>query len=255
MRHLDRRARRAPRRLVLAALAGCGGSGHASIDAGPAGDAAVIVPGDAQVMIDGAPPAIDANLEPPPPPTLGVQLHRVGRPVIRTMLLGLLATPSEQASLNAAYDAASDPSAWKTLRLPNGVTLEQELATNMAVWDAFDRGTAFTGPGCGNTILYLGPTKANSYFKAADLFVDDQLYVDTTKPTCDFYLDLEIFKGSGGPTTTCGGRMPNHDVVDVTYSVLAAGTFGLDTRIPKLHDNVAAHADISTTFPFLGAPH
>ncbi|MEO7733963.1 MAG: hypothetical protein ABIY55_23570 [Kofleriaceae bacterium] len=258
MRRLDRIARRAPVALVVAALAGCGGGGGSTSDAGPGRDAPV-VPIDAAIMIDSAtPPMIDANLEPPPPPALGVQLHRAGRPAIRALLLGTLATPDVKASLNAAYDAASDPATWKTLPLPNGVTLEQEVATNMAVWDAFDRGTGVTGAGCGNTFVYVGPTNARSYFKAADLFVDDQLYVDTTKPTCDFYLDLEIFKGSNrvsDPPSTCGGRMPTHDVVDVTYSVLAAGTFGLNGRLPKFGDSVAAHADVSTMFPFLGAPH
>jgi hypothetical protein len=259
MRRRDRSAGPARLALAFAALVGCGGGegGRVGDDGGP-GDAAVL-PIDARIDVDAAAPAIDANLEPPPPPALGAQLHRAGRPAIRTLLLGMLATPDVQASLNAAYDAASDPATWKALRLPNGVTLEQELATNMAVWDAFDRGQGVTGPGCGNTFIYVRPINTQSYFKAADLFADDQLYVDTTKPTCDFYLDLEVFKGSLRqlPATTCGGRMPTHDVIDVSYSVLAAGVFGLQGtgRVPASHDNVAAHADVSTTFPFLGAPH
>jgi len=254
MQRLDRRACVALTTLVLA---GCGGgSSGSSPDAPPPTGDGAVPPIDGAIVADGPPP-IDANTEPPPPPVLGAQLHRAGRPAIRPLLLGTFATPDVQASLNAAYDAASDPAGWKTLRLPNGVTLEQELATNMAVWDAFDRGQTVTGPGCGNTFSYVGPVSARSYVLAADLFADDQLYVDTTKPTCDFYLDLETFKGSGRqqPATTCGGRMPTHDVIDVTYSVLASGTFGLDSRLPKFHDGVAAHADVSTTFPFLGAPH
>jgi hypothetical protein len=245
---------------VLAVLTGCGG-GHSSVGrdgGGGGGDDGAVVAIDAQVAIDAAPPAIDANLEPPPPPVLGAQLHRAGRPAIKTILLGTFAAANVQASLRDVYDRASDPAAWVTLMLPNGVTLERELATNLAVLDAFDKGKAgTTGAGCGNAMHYSGPANPASYLFAADLFADDQLYVDTAQTTCDIYFDLELARAVNFPATTCGGRTPTHDVIDMTYSVLAAGSFGLQVtgRVPNFHDNVAAHADVSTTFPFLGAPH
>jgi hypothetical protein len=261
-----RRPDRAPGRLtlatLLAVLTGCGGGGSSVVsdggDGGGGDDGGAVVPIDAKVAIDAAPPAIDANLEPPPPPLLGAQLHRAGRPAIKTMLLGMLAAPGVRASLQDVYDRASDPATWGTLMLPNGVTLEREFATNLAVLDAFDKGRAgITGAGCGTTMHYSGPANPGSYLFAADLFVDDQLYIDTAKPTCDIYFDLELERAVNFPATTCGGRMPSHDVIDMTYSVLAAGAFGVQVtgRVPNFHDNVAAHADISTTFPFLGAPH
>jgi Domain of unknown function (DUF4331) len=251
--------RRSMAATVLALLVGCGSgpSPIAPASDGGGDDDAAVVPIDAQVAIDAAPPPIDANLEPPPPPTLGAQLHRAGRPAIRTMLLGTFATPAVKASLNDVYDRASDPSTWKTLMLPNGVTLESEFDSNLAWFDGLDRGRGTTGAGCGNAMHYDGPAGPRSYAFMADLLADDQLYLDSSKPTCDIYFDGELDRAVNFPATTCGGRMPTHDVVDMTYSVLAGGAFGLQKtgRIPNFHDNVAAHADLSTTFPFLGAPH
>src|SRR5262249_18337219 len=106
-----------------------------------------------------------------------------------------------------------------------------------------------------------GPPKPTSYLAAADVFADDQLYVDTARAMCNVYLALEIEFASGGSFahTTCGGRMPNLDAIDVTYSVLAAGYHGLnqaDDFVRKLPDGAPGHSDVSTTLsPFLGTPH
>src|SRR6185369_4860833 len=93
-----------------------------------------------------------------------------------------------------------------------------------------------------------------AYRAAAQLFGDDRLYVDTSMPTCTTYFDLEIELAIGGVMAhaTCGGRTPVHDVVDVTYSVLAGGLQALsqDQRSGLIHDGVAAHADVTATFPF-----
>jgi hypothetical protein len=142
--------------------------------------------------------------------------------------------------------------------LPNGATVERELASNLAVFDGLDRNRAVTGAGCGNVMRYSGPPGTASYLFAARLFADDQLYVDTKLSTCGIYFDLELFQGSSNTlfSSTCGGRTPIHDVIDMTYSVLAAGTLGVEIngRVPRLGDDVGPHADITTTFPFLGAP-
>lgn len=197
----------------------------------------------------------------PAPPVLGAQLDRAGRPLVRTLLIGAYASAANQATLRAAYDAAADASAWRTTTLPGNVTIEHELAANLAVFDAFDRGQPTANiptPGCGNGLLYGAPVTAASYLPAADLFADDQIYVDTSKATCNIYLELEVQAASGGTIShlTCGGRSPSHDVVDVTYSVLAAGVAGLTPQLaPRLRDGVSAHGDIKDTFPFLGQPH
>ncbi|MBC7978750.1 MAG: hypothetical protein H7138_27505 [Myxococcales bacterium] len=237
---------------ILALLAGCGGGNPNQmepVDAAPGADA----------DSDAPPPIpIDANEEPPPPPTLGVQLDRAGRPGVGTLLLGTLAAPSVQADIQATYEAAADPATWRTLVLPNGATVERELSNNLAVFDGLDKNRAVTGAGCGNAMRYINLPGATSYQFSARLFADDQLLVDTQLSTCGIYFDLELFQGSSNTLfpTTCGGRTPIHDVFDMTYSVLAAGTFGVEIngRVPRLGDDVGPHADVTTTFPFLGAP-
>jgi hypothetical protein len=198
---------------------------------------------------------------PPPPPALGIQLDRAGRPGINTMLVGLLTTPvAAQAARKDAYNQASDPATWKTTVLATGVTIEQELEVNLAVFDALDKGTSITKAGCGNAMEYASPPNPTSYQAAADLLADDQLYVDTSRTTCSVYLALELEQVSSGsfPHTTCGGRTLTHDAVDVTYSMLAASYYGLDQATDfsgRIRDGVAAHTDVKDTFPFLGAPH
>jgi hypothetical protein len=103
----------------------------------------------------------------------------------------------------------------------------------------------------------------SSYRLAADAFADDEIYLDTSKTSCPIYLALEIELATAGPNTelhtTCGGRMPSHDVVDMTYSMLAAGRSGFDAPsknyAPAIRDGVAAHTDLKeSVFPFLGPP-
>jgi hypothetical protein len=146
--------------------------------------------------------------------------------------------------------------------LQTNLSIEAEIENNLAVFDAVDLGSGLITPnGCQNALRYSTPPGVNSYKVAADLFADDQIYVDTSKPTCEVYLALEIEVGSAGafPHTTCGGRLPSHDVIDMTYSVLAAGTAGLDQAngfAGKLKDGVTVHPDIKDAmFPFLGPPH
>jgi hypothetical protein len=200
----------------------------------------------------------------PPPPALGAQIDRMGRPLIGTALIGVLA--QDQAAARDAYNHAPDPATWLTTLIRPNVTIEAEIETNLAVFDGWDKGSSLGIAGCGNAIRYLFPTQApgpeSSYRELGDLLADDQLYVDTARTSCPIYLALELEMASRGnaPHITCGGRMPSHDVVDMTYSVLAAGLDGLDVPsnnyAPKIHDGVAAHADLKeTVFPFLGPPH
>ncbi|HMG55606.1 MAG TPA: DUF4331 family protein [Kofleriaceae bacterium] len=199
----------------------------------------------------------------PPPPVLGAQIDRMGRPAITTMLIGAFAPPgAARTAARNAYNQATDPTAWKSTTISTNTTIELEIQDNLAVFDAFDRGVMqIADNGCGNTMRYGTPAGPMSYMIAADLFADDELHVDTTRPSCAVYLALEIDYASSGqsPHISCGGRMPTHDVIDVTYSVLAGGIKALDAIndfAPRLHDGVAAHADVKdNTFPFLGTPH
>ena len=54
------------------------------------------------------------------------------------------------------------------------------------------------------------------------------------------------------------GRTLTMDVVDISYSLLAAGVSGFDATMsfkPKIGDGVDPHTDVNNdNFPFLGAP-
>jgi hypothetical protein len=221
--------------------------------------------GSSRAAPDGAPgPADDADAPDaammmglPPPPALGVQIDRAGRPGISAMLIAVFSAPAVQTAAREVYGGAPDPAAWQTTMLPTGLAIKDELAANLAVFDVIDSPTPATG--CGNPLIYTKPMNAASYQRAAALFADDQLYVDTSLPTCTVYLALEIEDASATiPHTTCGGRTLTHDATDVTYSVLASGVDGLNQAsgfTPNIHGSLTAHADITDSFPFLGPPH
>lgn len=84
------------------------------------------------------------------------------------------------------------------------------------------------------------------------ILVDDVLLVDMSKP-CSFttptYLDIEISAVRGVEHTTCGGRFPNEDAIDVLQT-LYVNNFLDDT----VADGVDAPAKWSTTkFPYLAS--
>jgi Domain of unknown function (DUF4331) len=197
----------------------------------------------------------------PAPPALGAQIDRMGRPAITTALIAVFSPPGAATTAQRdAYNQAADPAAWRTTALRTNVTIADEIEANLAVLDALDRGLAPPTQGCQSALMYAGPPGAGSYQQAADLFADDQLYVDTSRPTCEVYFALELELASAGsiPHLTCGGRRLDHDVIDATYSLLASGRFGLDATNgfrPNLRDGVAVHPDIREVFPFLGPPH
>lgn len=208
-----------------------------------------------------APTTADAETDAagmPPPPALGAQLDRIGRPGIRTILIGVFSAPADQPAQKDAYGRAADPASWKTTLLSTNLTIEAALQTSLAAFDAIDPPSPPMG--CGNGLAYTPPVNAISYRAAADLFADDQLYLDTSNPTCSAYLALEIIQSTGTFIPPgCGGRTLTQDAIDVTYSVLASGVAdGLDTAhgfTPLIHGNLTPHTDVTTTFPFLGPPH
>lgn len=219
----------------------------------------------------------------PAAPTIGAtQLDRMGRPAINTALDHAFDASSTTAN-NAkdAYNADTDKPSWP-------LTYTSAFAASIGVFDSFDTGvcgngicetgetnvscaadctTTGTVNGCGNTLLYGTPTMTTSYNALAGLLANDALFLDTSRGTCSTYLAVELAVVMGGAATTCGGRAPQYDVIDVTYSALASGIKGFSTDnlyTPKfncdgsgLHcgDDVAAHTDYLSAFPYLGEPH
>jgi hypothetical protein len=118
----------------------------------------------------------------------------------------------------------------------------------------------------------LSKDSLTSYVTLAGFLADDQLYVDTSKTTCNAYLGLEFSFVTGIPVSSCGGRAPSYDVIDYSYSMLSMGLAGFNqsTLAPLVHDDPQAcratptdpacanhppTGTTDTTFPFLAAPH
>ncbi len=221
----------------------------------------------------------------PTPPTPGAQIDRMGRPAINTALNHVFDTdPTSQGSNKDAYNQDSAKGTWPGTYL-------NEFAHNLALFDALDdNGTTSV---CGNQALYNGvstgggtamtcPGTTCSYNTLATVLADDELYLDTRKGDCKFFLAVEFGAVTGMGNTTCGGRAPDYDVIDTVYTAVSYGVAGFDAMFhPAFGDNVTAHTDYlahcSTTtsqtctgendtscpagetclpqFPFLGPPH
>jgi hypothetical protein len=89
------------------------------------------------------------------------------------------------------------------------------------------------------------------YQTLATVLADDQLYVNINSGDCGTYLGLEVEVvgavdvGVGG----CGGRTPSDDVIERSYSVLAAGALaGIDDTI------AGDDGEQTRDFPFLAPP-
>jgi hypothetical protein len=227
---------------------------------------------DAPTSIDS--PSVDApNV--PPQPHLGTQIDRMGRPAINTAVNHAFdVNVTMQTAARDTYNGDPSPNNWPTMYTP-------DFTKSLAVLDAIDKGllptTKTTNKACGNQLLYNGMPGGQvgtpmrcfnagtyqstcSYDTFAKLLADDQLYLDTTKPRCKTYLALELYANvTSIPQHDCGGRAPDNDVIDTTYSMFAAGLLGFnltaDPPAPQFGDTVAAHADYSQNFPFFGAPH
>lgn len=215
----------------------------------------------------------------PAAPTLGAQIDRMGRPAVNT-------------ALNHGFDPAGDDEKQAYNEMPTktewfGMANVGEFMKNLALIDVLDTGlcgnglcetgeTTATcagdcpasatpgGNGCGNQAMYNGMAmgggtpNAMSYLALASILADDEVYLDTSKPACQFYLGVEFGVVTGGGNSTCGGRAPQYDVIDFSYSMLAAGVNGfiLPAFTPRVTDGATAHTDVSATdFPFLGMPH
>ena len=228
--------------LALAALAGCGGSTGKAASNGP----------DAGSDAGGT----------PMPPKLGAQLDRMGRPGAEQFLIATLGG-TDAAARHAAYEQASDPTTWLTTTLSTNVTVASELQANLPLFDSIDTGqlAASATLGCGDAFDYTPPATPTSYTALANLLGDDQLYLDTTKATCEQYMALELEQANRNLThTTCGGRILSYDAVTGTLALIMSGVSGLKldlngTLIPLYHSSATVHADITDAFPFLGPPN
>jgi hypothetical protein len=209
------------------AISGCSSSGDDSSN-----------PADSGTVDTGTTDTGTADTGPttPAPPTLGTQIDRMGRPAINTALNhGFDADKTAAGAAKDAYNQDTGEATWPA-------TYSAQFAANLAILDALDTN-------CGNQ---LGYAQGKGYGLAPAL-ADDELYVNTAGTTCSDYLAVEA-NALGVLTSVtgidCGGRRPNDDVIDETYSVLATG------GLTGVTDGVNAPATpATTTFPYLVAPH
>jgi Domain of unknown function (DUF4331) len=180
----------------------------------------------------------------PAPPTIGTtQIDRIGRPAINTALNHVFdPTATSSGPAKDDYNENTDSTTWSSKYGP-------EFAKNLAILDALD-GV------CGNQLLAAaasgGTIPATRYQELSGALANDVLYVNTAGTACTQYLAVEATALAISTTlgSDCGGRALTYDVIDTSYSVLAAGSFmGVGDGVPK------NDVDFLTTFPYLAAPH
>lgn len=188
-------------------------------------------------LVVGGTRADGAQRDLPARPPLGVQIERVGRPLIGNALLGPLAPASVNNARKEAYNRAA-PAEWPRFTA--------DIARTLALYDAFDRSR-------GNQWLAdTGARSAKRYDVLAKLLADDRLWIDGDATTCTRFLAVEL-AALARPVARngdCGGRTPNEDAVDVLRSLWMNGA------LTGLEDGVARDERVHSTteFPFLAAP-
>ena len=198
---------------------------------------AIVAAVAAALFVGGGRRADGAQREMPVRPRLGVQIERVGRPLIGNALLWPLAPDSVNNARKEAYNRAA-PADWSRFTA--------DIARSLALYDAFDRAR-------GNQWLADRDARgAGRYLVLARLLADDRLWIDGDATTCTRFLAVETaaLARPAARSGDCGGRTPNHDAVDVLRSLWMNGT------ITGLEDGVARdeHVHSTTEFPFLAAP-
>jgi hypothetical protein len=168
----------------------------------------------------------------PPPPALGAQIDRFGRPAINTALNNTF-----NADL-VTKDAAKDN--YNHAKRADWSGFAGEFALNLGILDSLDAN-------CGNQFLadpVLGPDR---YAGLAGVLADDRLWVNLASDSCTTYLAVEANATMALPNNDCGGRRPADDVIERSYSLLAAGLLtGVDDTI--LADPIKTGVE---TFPYL----
>lgn len=170
----------------------------------------------------------------PPAPQLGAQIDRIGRPGVNTALTDPFdLDETGHGMVVDRYNSAAQAD-WSTFT--------DRIKANLAILDGLDRN-------CGNQLL--ADAAAPRYSVLAGALADDRLYVNAASGTCTTYLAVEANATGVVPNDDCGGRTPPEDVIDETYSVLAAGT------LSGVTDGVSADDEVHSTtdFPFLAAPN
>lgn len=174
------------------------------------------------------------------PPALGATIDRMGRAAIATALIGTF--DGNEPTKKAVKDL------YNKAPMSQWASFAPEIKKNLAILDALDGN-------CGNQFA-ANATAGMRYAFLAGALADDRLYINSASGTCGVYLGVEagLVLGAATPAAvaaSCGGRTPTDDVIERSYSVLAAGVLsGVD-------DTIASDADQAldlATFPWLAPP-
>lgn len=172
----------------------------------------------------------------PAPPTLGMQIDRMGRPAINTALNHSFdANETTKGAAKDAYNQAA-PATW--------TSYVAEFEKNLAIIDAID------GNCTNQAFIDTTKTDATRYATLAGVLADDRLWLKTDATTCTVYLAVEANATKFVENTDCGGRRPDYDVMKESYSLLAAGALTGVTDGVATPDRAKVMA-----FPYMDAPH
>jgi len=173
------------------------------------------------------------------------QIDRMGRPAINTALTQTFNPDSVARSARKdEYNAEDDTATWSDF-VP-------DFAAALAILDSLDTDSN-SETGCGTQLAIGAPTEPGGdtrYGALAGVLADDQLYIDSTTNLCVAYLGVEAETLEVVEEGGCGGRTPQYDVIDDTYSVLVAGA------LAGVGDGVDENAEgFLADFPFLAPPN
>jgi hypothetical protein len=160
------------------------------------------------------------------------RIDRAGRPAITAALISTFNPPARAADVER-YNKSGNAN-------PDFIPI---IAGSLGILDGLDRN-------CGNQLLAGEAAAPGRYDQLATVLADDQLYIQSNRPNASsIYLGVEA-EALGAGEGAGGGRAPGDDVIERSYSVLAAGVLvGVDDGVPT--DDVQHNIDV---FPFIAPP-
>ena len=190
----------------------------------------------------------------PPAPTLGTQIDRMGRAAIAT------ATYERFTVTQAEHDTAVDSWNQDDAAGTWAGSYAANVAFQLGILDGLD-------DNCGNQLIYgfklmdPQPTcpadgEVECYGTLATVLANDWITIKLNGADAPLYLGIEADFTGLLANDSRGGRMPAHDVIDVSYSLLAGAFDPNDPNIFLFGDTVDAPAAAQVElFPYLAAPN
>ena len=158
----------------------------------------------------------------------------MGRPAINTALNNTFTDDSTRGAAEDNYNETSNS---------DGSQFIGQMAAHFAIYDSLVNEGGDGDLGCGDNAVTNRASAApgdglatgdSRYNFIATVFSDDQLYINaslsggSSAGECGQYLAAELSViGVSGLGNDCGGRTPNYDVIETTYSAVAAGSLWL----------------------------